>query len=94
MNGRLGFRLNAPPRASFWAHYSGHAYHIELSEDDRAYGVMAEEEAPCFIIGKKDPNSSPRFLIDSTQINPYLATTHQILPKIQPYQTIDLMSCY
>ena len=39
---------------------------------------------PCFIIGKKDPNSSPRFLIDSTQINPYLATTHQILPKIQP----------
>ena len=37
---------------------------------------------PCFIIGKKDPNSSPRFLIDSTQINSYLATTHQILPKI------------
>ena len=39
---------------------------------------------PCFIIGKKDPNSAPRFLIDSTQINQYLATAHQILPKIQP----------
>ena len=50
---------------------------IERSTTDRL-------ACPCFIIGKKDPNSAPRFLIDSTQINQYLATAHQILPKIQP----------
>ena len=50
MNGRLGFRLNAPSKASFWVHYSGHAYYIELSEDDGSNTAMAEEGVSCFIL--------------------------------------------
>ena len=37
---------------------------------------------PVFIISKKDLNATPRFLVDSTEINQYFASPHQLLPQI------------
>ena len=37
---------------------------------------------PVFIISKKDINATPRFLVDSTEINQYFASPHQLLPQI------------
>ena len=37
---------------------------------------------PVFIISKKDVNATPRFLVDSTEINQYFASPHQLLPQI------------